>query len=72
MGELLEPAVKERIDPGKLRFDDPLLESRFAQAGREAATLKDEGLKPSVTTLSQHDRSMKVRQAALEALKVMG
>ena len=39
---------------------------------RAAATLKDEALRPSVTTLSQHDRSMKVRQAALEALKVMG
>src|SRR5476651_2197064 len=39
---------------------------------RAAATLKDETLKPTVTTLSQQDRSMKVRQAALEALKVMG
>jgi HEAT repeat protein len=39
---------------------------------RAAATLKDESLKPSVTTLSREDRSMKVRQAALEALKVMG
>jgi HEAT repeat protein len=39
---------------------------------RAAATLKDESLKPSVTTLSRQDRSMKVRQAALEALKVMG
>ena len=39
---------------------------------RAAATLKDETLKTPVTTLSQQDRSMKVRQAALEALKVMG
>ena len=39
---------------------------------RAAATLKDDALRPSVTTLSQQDRSMKVRQAALEALKVMG
>ena len=39
---------------------------------RAAATLKDEALRPSVTSLSQQDRSMKVRQAALEALKVMG
>lgn len=39
---------------------------------RAAATLKDDSLKASVTTLSQQDRSMKVRQAALEALKVMG
>jgi HEAT repeat protein len=39
---------------------------------RAAATLKDDALRPSVTSLSQHDRSMRVRQAALEALKVMG
>ena len=39
---------------------------------RAAATLKDDTLKASVTTLSQTDRSMKVRQAALEALKVIG
>jgi HEAT repeat protein len=39
---------------------------------RAAATLKDEALRPSVTTLSRQDPSMKVRQAALEALKVMG
>ena len=39
---------------------------------RAAATLKDDALRPSVTSLSQQDRSMKVRQAALEALKVMG
>ena len=37
-----------------------------------AASLKDETLKPSVATLSQQDRSLKVRQAAIEALKVMG
>jgi uroporphyrinogen-III decarboxylase len=42
MGELIEPAVKERIDPEKLRFDDPLLDSRFERAGKEAAALKDE------------------------------
>src|ERR1700681_3388180 len=39
---------------------------------RAAAALKDDALKPSVTTLSQQDRSMKVRQAAIEALKVIG
>ena len=39
---------------------------------RAAATLKDDALKPSVASLSQQDRSMKVRQAALEALKVIG
>ena len=36
---------------------------------RAAATLKDDALKPIVTTLSQQDKSMKVRGAALEALK---
>jgi len=39
---------------------------------RAAAALKDETLKAPVTPLSQQDRSMKVRQAAIEALKVMG
>ena len=39
---------------------------------RAAASLKDDALKASVDSLSQHDRSMKVRQAAMEALKVMG
>jgi HEAT repeat protein len=39
---------------------------------RAVAALKDPSLKPLVSTISQQDRSLKVRQAALEALKVMG
>jgi len=39
---------------------------------RAAAALKDESLKPSIANLSQQDRSLRVRQAAIEALKVMG
>jgi HEAT repeat protein len=39
---------------------------------RAAASLKDDALRRSITTLSQQDRSLKVRQAAIEALKVMG
>jgi HEAT repeat protein len=39
---------------------------------RAAAALKDGSLRPSVEGLSQQDRSVKVRQAAIEALKVMG
>jgi hypothetical protein len=39
---------------------------------RAAATLKDETLRSPVTALSLNDRSLKVREAALEALKVMG
>jgi hypothetical protein len=38
---------------------------------RAAAALRDASLRASITTLSQQDRSMKVRQAALEALKEM-
>jgi hypothetical protein len=33
---------------------------------------QDASLKPAIETLSQQDRSMKVRQAAIAALKVMG
>jgi HEAT repeat protein len=39
---------------------------------RAAAALKDEALRSTVTSLSQQDKSLKVRQAAIEALKVMG
>jgi len=39
---------------------------------RAAAALKDETLRSTVTSLSQQDKSLKVRQAAIEALKVMG
>jgi HEAT repeat protein len=39
---------------------------------RAAAVLKDEGLKPTVVALSRQDKSMKVREAALEALRQIG
>ena len=39
---------------------------------RAAAALKDETLRAPITSLSQQDRSMRVRQAALDALKSMG
>jgi len=42
MGQLLEPAVKERIDPEKIQFEDPLMESRFEKAGALAATWKQQ------------------------------
>jgi HEAT repeat protein len=38
---------------------------------RAAAALKDEGLRAPITSLSQQDRSLKVRQAALEALRTI-
>jgi HEAT repeat protein len=39
---------------------------------RAAAALKDEQLRMTIERLSENDRSMKVRQSALEALKVLG
>ena len=39
---------------------------------RAAASLKDPSLRPSIEGLSRQDRSLKVRQAALEALKAIG
>ena len=45
---------------------------RHDQRPARGGDAQGRSLKPSVTTLSQQDRSMKVRQAALEALKVMG
>lgn len=38
---------------------------------RAAAVLKDSSLRPSIEGISQHDQSLRVRQAALEALKAM-
>lgn len=51
--------------------EDPIADVMISGL-RAAAFLKDDGLKPSVTTLSQHDSSMKVREAALEALRQIG
>lgn len=42
MGQLIEPALKDRVDPETLEFDDPLLDSRFETAGKQAAALKNE------------------------------
>ena len=67
--QYVEQQVKRDVRQDEDR--DPIADVMISGL-RAAATLKDEALKPSVTTLSQQDRSMKVRQAALEALKVMG
>src|SRR5206468_2596030 len=50
--------------------DDPIADVLISGL-RAAASLKSDSLRPAVTALSQQDRSMKVRQAALEALKMM-
>jgi HEAT repeat protein len=39
---------------------------------RAAAALKADGLRPSIEEISRQDQSLRVRQAALEALKAMG
>jgi hypothetical protein len=77
-----EPVLKQMLDRSyveqavkrDVRQDDeqdPIADVMIGGL-RAAATLKDEALRPSVTTLSQNDRSLRVREAALEALKVMG
>jgi HEAT repeat protein len=65
----VEQAVKRdvRVDEDQ----DPIADVMISGL-RAAAILKDDTLKTSVRTLSQNDKSLKVREAALEALKVMG
>ena len=67
--QYVEQAVTREVRQDEDR--DPIADVMISGL-RAAATLKDEALKASVTTLSQQDRSMKVRQAAMEALKVIG
>ena len=67
--QYVEQAVKRDVRQDEDR--DPIADVMISGL-RAAATLKAGALKPSVTTLSQRDRSMKVRQAAIEALKVIG
>jgi HEAT repeat protein len=72
--QMLDRQYVEQAVTRDVRVDedrDPIADVMISGL-RAAATLKDAALKSSVTTLSQSDRSMKVRQAALEALKVMG
>ena len=67
--QYVEQAVKRdvRVDVDQ----DPVADVMISGL-RAAAALKDETLRDAVTNLSQQDRSLKVRQAAIEALKVMG
>jgi len=65
----VEQAVKRdvRVDEDQ----DPVADVMISGL-RAAAALKDESLRKAVTDLSQSDKSLKVRQAAIEALRVMG
>jgi HEAT repeat protein len=72
--QMLDRGYVEQTVKRDVRQDDDLdpIAEVMISGLRAAATLKDASLRPLVTTLSQQDRSMRVRQAALEALKVMG
>src|SRR4029079_1118312 len=59
----VEQTVKRDVRPDE--DVDPVSDVMISGL-RAAASLKDAALKPSVATLSQSDRSMKVREAALE------
>jgi HEAT repeat protein len=72
--QMMDRQYVEQVVKRDVRLDmdqDPIADVMISGL-RAAATLKDESLKPSVTALSQNDRSMKVRDAALEALKLIG
>jgi len=74
LGQMLDRSYVEQAVKRDVRQDedqDPIGDVMISGL-RAVAALKDASLKPSVESLSQQDRSMKVRQAALEALKVMG
>jgi hypothetical protein len=72
--QMLDRAYVEQAVKRDVRQDedqDPIADVMISGL-RAAAALKDESLRASVQGLSQQDRSLKVRQAALEALRVMG
>jgi HEAT repeat protein len=72
--QMLDRQYVEQLVRRDVRQDedqDPIADVMISGL-RAAASLRDEALKPSITSLSRDDRSMRVRQAALEALKVMG
>ena len=65
----VEQVVKREVD--QTADQDPIADVMISGL-RAAAALKDASLRPSIEGLSQQDRSLKVRQAALEALKAIG
>ena len=65
----VEQAVKREVRQDS--DQDPVADVMISGL-RAAAVLKDAALRPAVAALSQQDKSMKVREAALEALKQIG
>jgi HEAT repeat protein len=76
------PVIKEMLDRryveekvtrrGQQHGDEDPVGDILISGLRAAATLKEPSLRASVEELSRQDRSLKVRQAALEALRVIG
>jgi HEAT repeat protein len=64
----VEQSVKREVRQDE--DDDPIADVMVSGL-RAAATLKDPSLESTIAGLSQSDRSMKVRQAAIEAIREM-
>ena len=74
LAEMIDRAYVERTVKRDVRQDDdqdPIADVMISGI-RAGAAIRDGSLRTTIETLSQRDRSMKVRQAAIEALKVMG
>jgi HEAT repeat protein len=72
--QMIDRSYVEQTVKREVRADadqDPIADVMISGL-RAVASLKDPSLRSFVETLSQQDRSMKVRQAALEALKEIG
>ena len=72
--QMMDRAYVERMVKRDVRQDDdqdPIADVMISGI-RAGAAIKDASLKPAIELLSQNDRSMKVRQAAFEALRTMG
>lgn len=70
--QMLDRSYVEQNVKRDVRLDediDPIADVMISGL-RAAATLNDEALKPAVMALSQNDKSLKVRDAALEALRI--
>ena len=72
--QMIDRDYVEHIVKREVRQDqdlDPIADVMISGL-RAAAALKDETFRESIAQLSQQDRSMKVRQAALDALRAIG
>src|SRR5947208_1521379 len=72
--QMLDRPYVEQTVKRETRVDDdqdPIADVMISGL-RAAASLKDEDLRKTIGRLSESDKSMKVRQAALEAMKVLG